>query len=211
MTAPYMPLPAETAVDVEPFTDDELARWYTYSDDDGPGDVPTVERWSITDTGSAEWAMAKYAAAQAEVEAIDRQAQAHLQRIVDWQNRQTQRQRQSMTFFATHLTEWALRERDETGTKSQVLPSGRVATRETKPKAEVEDEAAVIDWARRLGLSPEELDDVLRVSEKLLVSGLRARVAVYDGKVVDKVSGEVVPGMTVTAASVTADVQPGAM
>lgn len=114
-----------------------------------------VPRWTVTDDGSAEWAMGKVVDAEQALAALGAQAQVwrdeaaeRLARIDAWFVHAAKRHRATQAFMAAHLEAYALdrREADPKHNKTLVVPSGAVKTTEHKPRAVVEDEAQVAAW-----------------------------------------------------------------
>lgn len=178
-------IPPELALDDQPFTLDELDqvlhRQQITGDPREADDVDAseVERWTITDEGSAEWAMAHYAAIQANIKALDEQAEAYVDRITRWHDSAFARLARRRDFFEGRLVAYAaeFRARDPKHNKTLHLPSGQVGSTESRPKAKVDDEAALIEWARQ-HLTDEQLAEVVQVTEKAMVSALRKLVTI---------------------------------
>lgn len=127
-------------------------------------------RWTVTDDGSAEWAMRHVVAASTELEHLAQQAAAWSERIAAWFDHRAKPLQAKVAFMGAHLERYALRVRQDTKgkTKTVVLPSGVVSTTGSSPKVVIRDEAATRHWAghhAREALQPQE--------PKLLVSLLR--------------------------------------
>lgn len=139
-----------------------------------PGPTGRVALWSITDDGSAEWAMRKLAQIESRRAEIDSQAAAWIAEIRDWQTGETRRLDQRAGFFRYHLTEYAgaYRALDPKRNKTLRLPSGKVSSTETSPKAKVADQDAVAAWLR--GHLPGDLVDEL-VSTQVKVAAVPFR------------------------------------
>lgn len=106
---------------------------------------------------------------EATAEALRVPLLAQLERIDEWVDAATAKDRRSAEFFEGHLQRWALRLRDESDTKSVKLPSGVVNTRETAATFEIADDAAAVAVARRHGVE---------VKESVTVTALKQVVAV---------------------------------
>lgn len=136
-----------------PFTDDELDQYLAYADaDDLPEAAQPVDRWSVTDAGSAEWAMARLADARAEVAAARAQAAVWKARVDEWLAAETSRPASFATFLEHHLEQYALDRRaaDPKATNVKV-PSGKVTTRRSGPRPVIAEDLAVLDWLDGLG------------------------------------------------------------
>lgn len=158
-----------------------------------PDNVPAPrEPWKITDIGSADWAMRRLAAAlsaQAEFE-----AQAH-----EWEILARQFNSQ-IDYFAERLETWGIEQRAVTSLKTIKLPAGSISTRENPAKFVVTDSDALLEWARV------NAPDAVKVVESVLKSKLN--IVEANGTVVDAESGEIVPGITVEPATITASAKP---
>lgn len=217
------PMPPELAIEVAPLSDAVLERLdqaFGEAEDDGIGPeqweklytgadpfqdetapaaahlVPAEARgWRIDGTGSAEWAMRHVAAIDTELATLTQQRDEWRDRIDAWFSHRAGTLERRRGFFATHLQLYAL-ERRETDPKAKTLtlPAGVVRTIEHKPSVAVEDEPAVIQWAKRQGR--EVLTDVAPpIPRKVHVRPLRdhcsiveiidrARIVLSDGEVI---------------------------
>lgn len=158
-----------------------------------------AERWQITGTETAAWAMGKVAAAHADLDELKRQAAEWKQRVDEWLEHESAPLVRRIEFFSGHLERYALDVREaDPKKKSLVLPSGVVKTRVSNPRVEVVDDEAFVEWAAV------NAPDAVRVVRKPLVSALawedRDGVPVADG-------GEIIPGLAVVPAHVTAKVE----
>lgn len=180
MTAmPTDTIPPELAIDDEPFTLEQLdAELHSHGDPDAAA-AHTVERWTITDAGAAEWAMAHVAAIDANLAELAEQHAAYLERIERWHKAAASKLDQRRGFFAAHLERYAAehRARDPKRNKTLSLPSGKVSSTETHPKVAIADEATLIAWARD-HMTDEDLAEVVKVTESAKVMELRKRVQI---------------------------------
>lgn len=160
---------------------DQIAQLLEAWADDNPDDyVPTraaVMRWEIRNDGDAEWAMAMVADLKANDDLLTEQEQAYLDRIRRHYADAHRRLAQRRAFFEVHLTRYAAAHRalDPKRNKTLRLVSGTVASTEHQPKAGIEDEAKVIEWARG-ALDGDDLEQVVKVKESAAVLELRKRV-----------------------------------
>lgn len=145
-------------------------------------------RWTVTDDGSAEWAMGHVLRADQALAELQAQAQVwrdeadeRIRRIAQWFAHGAKRHLATRAFMDAHLSAYALDRRaaDPKHNKTLVLPSGVVKTTEAKPKAEVVDPDAVVAWAVQLG--GERLADIApEQPRKLYVNALRDNTDVVE-------------------------------
>ena len=214
-----LPIPAELAVEAEPFDDETLdlalagATTVTQLDDGVPGETTyvraEVERWSVTDDGSAEWALRRLAEARQQVATLTRQAEEWRARIDAWHARMLGPLERRVEFFEGHLKRYALDRRlDDPRAKSLILPSGRIQTREAKPRVVVADPDAWQDWAEGNPADP-SVRHSFEVAKREL-----AQVTAWSERAVDDGAGgqrvELVVTHKVTGERLRwADVEPG--
>lgn len=222
MTAAHddLPIPADLALDEPPITDTDLD---TYLDVVDEGDDPDlfaaavddsgrprgpkfVHQWRIEDDSAAEWAMRRVAAFDAEVSSMAERADEWATRIRAWFENGTRPLARRRAFFVAHLERYATVRREQTGKATLNLPSGKVSTRSAGAAVVVADEAAVIAWAKA-NLDDVTRETVIKVAESILVSGLREVVSIA-GETVVVDGGEIVPGVAVRPAGVSATVTP---
>lgn len=204
------PIPATLAVDVEPFTDDELDEALDVIGDESHPPVPESKpgRFVADDDSAAEWAARKYAAEQSTISAVRSQATEWRERINDWEAAETIRARKRATFFEQHLIAYIARRRAESefvrkdGTvdwrvKSVSLPSATLKSSRRSARVKVGEsegaEAAAVEWCEANGLGD-------AIKRSLLVSKLDG-VKPVDGRPLTD-DGEVVPGLAVEPESV---------
>lgn len=100
---------------------------------------PPREPWRITSLGAADWAMRRLWDAQNAVQRYDDE-------ISLWR-RARGRVQAAVEFFEERLSEWGAAERTD-ARKSFALAHGTVSTRAVKARVQVDDQAAVLEWAR---------------------------------------------------------------
>lgn len=138
-------------------------------------EVTVVARWAIGDLSGAQWAAARWAQADAEVEAAKAQYQEWKARLDEWLADATRRAQRTAAFFAGHLERYALDERERTGKATLRLPSATVGTTHHAAKAAVGKEDELLAWAA------ENAPELLR--REVAKAAFNARVAV--GQTVD--------------------------
>lgn len=194
-----IPIPPDLAIDEEPIPADLLERWTHYVietagesgvDPETLVDIlqhdetyvpEIVRRFIVDDDGKAEWAMRHVARIVEERAGLAAQAQEWIDRITGWFEQRSRPLATREAFFRAHLERYALAIREASGgkTKSITLPSGRIQTTATGPKIVVEDEAELLSWVRE-NLEPDQIKQVVKVTEKVLVSELRDEVSLVE-------------------------------
>jgi phage host-nuclease inhibitor protein Gam len=184
---------AESSVDADDLAAGLAADEWT--EDAGASWVPEpARRWTVTDDGTAEWAMRHVAAADAELAALGAQADEWAGRIKAWFDQRARPVLATRGFMAAHLEAYALRRREANPKhKTLTLPSGVVRTSYVSAKVEVDDDATVAAWAEEHGLA-----SVVKVTKKVYVGDLRDEVEVVDWPI----------GVKVVAACGCVDLQP---
>lgn len=195
-------------VDVEPVVD-EAAVWESVeasiegrpvqgaivTDADGT-EVSSPQPWRIESLGSAGWAAARLAELRARRMEYDEEVRR-------WREAGAKLVR-AEAFFEDALKEWAVRSRTATA-KTFTLSHGTVSTRLSKARPIVVDEEAAIEWAERA------CPDAVRNVKSFLVSKL-PEVAIFGAGtdtpvVVDKATGEIIPGLSAEPERTTATVK----
>lgn len=128
-------------------------------------------------------------------------AAAERERIESWLVRVTASVDTQLEFYEAHLSGFAMRER-LAGTKTLEFPDGVVKTRVNAPGVEV-DRAVFVEWAQDA-----KRDDLLRVSVSPDMAALKASVIVEEERVIDPLSGEVIPGVTPVSERVSVSISP---
>lgn len=116
--------------------------------DDGDGVPEAIQRWRIDGTGSAAWAMAHVAKAEAAIQELEHQAGEWYRRIDDWLQHESMPHERTRSFFVAHLERYALDLREaDPDRKSVTLPGGVVRTTAKAAVVKVTDEKAALAWA----------------------------------------------------------------
>lgn len=151
-------------------------------------DAPTLQRWRIESLGAADWALAKLA----EIEAAGIRYDDEIERWVAARARVMK----AAVWFRERLEEWAIRERTPSR-KSFQLPHGTVSTRQNPRRVAVDNDAAVLEWARTH--RPDVIETTERVKTKEL--GAVPRQMITGVRVMDDETAEIttvkVPGTIV--------------
>lgn len=175
--------------------------------DAGEATTPIAEaaRWQIEDDRTAEWAMRRLASAQSAVEDTKLLAAEWIGRVQAWADQRCRGAEATAAFFEHHLADFALRRRDaDPKAKSVVLPSGVVRTVSHAERVVVAEEGPFLAWAYVSLPRGIDYDQVVKVTRKPIVSGIRDRVRIVGDAVLYE--DEIVPGLAVAPASVTATV-----
>lgn len=185
-------LPAELMPGPAPFDPEDIPPGELDVADDPP--LPeAIEAWRVANNDDAEWAMRLLAAYEAEDEAITAQADAYIDKVQEWAAKEHRRLSRRIDYFRDQVEVWALVWRERTGRPTLALPSGVVKTSHHRPRIQIADPHAVLDWAERT-LTGDELDDV--APRKLSLSGVQDACTIANGRAL--YHGEIVPGLTVT-------------
>lgn len=169
------PLPANLAVEIEPFTDDELDTAIDAIWANTPDDIPAaVGTFLLSDEGRAEWAMRKLRGFSLRLVEVNRQHDDWVARIEGNREALTVRLDARVTVFRTALERYGVLRRKANKDDATIrLPSGVVKTTESKrPVVSFSDETRFATWARR-HLPPEQLANVVKDIPKLYIMELR--------------------------------------
>lgn len=174
----------ERLAGIEPAVPDpeavEEEMWEYVTDAPVARDAP----WQITSLAAADWAMAKLAELHAAADEYDLMALRY--------SDAAKRLRKAGQFFNDHLEAWAIAERTD-AQKSFPMAHGNVTTSAHKPKAIVDDEAVLIEWARTKA-GEDVADQIVKVEESIRLTEWRRLVRVDDlvteWEAIDKASGE---------------------
>jgi phage host-nuclease inhibitor protein Gam len=89
----------------------------------------------------------------------------------------------------------AERARDEKTRKTISTPFGVIKTLPAQSKWTVEDEAAVIEWAKAAGQ-----EHLIETTTKAKLTAIKKDLLAQDGQAIDSETGDIVPGIKITAA-----------
>lgn len=182
-----VPIPAELAVDEEPFdpalVDDFTDLSIDTLDDVTDGDrLAPIARFRIDDDGTAEWAMRHVAELDGELAVIAAQDAAWKAKIEDWRHRVSKHAEGRRRFFVAHLEDYQRRRREENPkAKTLALPSGKVTSTTTGGNAKVIDTDQVVAWFEEK--FPDHVGDVVKVEESIKVAEFRKVVRVVDRQI----------------------------
>lgn len=169
------------------------------------------EAFRITDDDLAGWALRKLSADRAEVARIEATAQVEIDRIQAWALDAAETVKARSRFLEGRLGDYFRQlAHDNPKLSTHKLPQGSIGRRKNPDRLTVNDEAAFIEWAER--------ECPAAVKKSPLVSGLKSwdtfTLALPEGdplgSVVNKSSGEPVPGVVVVRGETRIDVKPAA-
>jgi phage host-nuclease inhibitor protein Gam len=153
--------------------------------------------WSISDLGSADWALARLSECEAEAAEIDRQADAAIERIRKRADALKEKAARGEAFFRAKLLLFAETHRDVLLTgkkKSRELVHGRIGWRKKGERLVVQDREALLSW---LAAQPVE-SGLYRVKIEPEMRALSERL---------KGCGEVPPGCEVEPETETVEIK----
>ena len=154
--------------------------------------------WRIHSLDSLGLAMRKIAQHKEKIAENNDYADQQIQKVEEWRERKNQAHESEIEHFQTLIQEYHQRKlAEDPKAKTISTPWGRSKSRISKAAPEKADEKALLEWAKQ-----SQLDDFIKVEEKLQWVGLKKALRVVGDKVVDD-NGEVVPGVTVKPETVT--------
>lgn len=149
----------------------------------------------------AAWAMRKYRKLAQKLQRNVDMADHEKRRIEAWLDRVNEPIASQLEFFEGHLNAYAMSERAK-GNKSLDFTDGSIKTRQSSATFEV-DKAVFIEWAQE-----NKRDDVIRASYAPDMSGIKSALLADGNKVIDPLSGEIVPGILPVPERVTTRFEP---
>lgn len=160
--------------------------------------------FAISDDRQAAWAMRKLLGHREQVDQIVDVANAEIERIQQWAAGEVSKHQRDLDYFEALLTDYALRQRMLEDRKTITTPYGKVSTRVGQPKMVVSDE--FIEWAQA------NHPEWIRTKVEADLSTFKSAVVIEEtdgGLAAVTEDGDIVPGVTVEAAQVTATVGVG--
>ena len=156
-------------------------------------DQELKERWKVTNLDSANWCLRKLAALKAKQQEIDKLGKAEVERITSWQKKQSEGLNRQAEFFTGLLEEYHRGQlREDPKRKTITTPYGKMQLRKQLPQWQYDDEKLI----PYLNINYPYL-----VNEKITYSPDKAKIKdffkVADGKALDIITGEVIPGVAV--------------
>lgn len=180
---------------------DHLAAAYEApEDDDGRA------AFRVNSPDAAEWACRKLAQVQQQIADADSQAATEIRRINDWREHEQRHLAPARDFFESLLIDWHRRlcdaELAEAGSwdkvrhKTRRLPSGEVSARLAPDSWAATDEPAFIAWAKT------EWPGLVKTKESANIAQAKTVLRAESTTAIDPLTGELVPGITVTPGEV---------
>lgn len=152
---------------------------------------PDSAPFRIEDDSAADWAVSRLADVRHEVKALELMATRELERIKTWRDSQIKALESKSTFFTSLLEDYARRQRNDADRKSISVPHGKISTRFTQPKFEINDEV-FMPWAL------EHAPQLVRVKQEPSVSAMREHLVIDGTKLIDPQTGAIVEGAVAT-------------
>lgn len=152
----------------------------------------------ITDDALAAWALDKIAAHVTEIDRIRRNAQAYIELIQSDALADEKPHTDKVAWLEGELRAYYESLPDQPATYK--LPNGKIERRAGRPSTKVTDDAAFLAWAAE--------NCPAAVQRKPLVSALKDFPRTGDGAVVDRETGEPVPGVEVVVGAPTVSIKP---
>lgn len=175
----------ETAVSVDEYEVDEK---------------PEKEAFVVDNLNKATWAMRQLRGVVAQLEANAEIAKAEKERIDAWLEHANKNLLSERAFFEAHLTTYLRKLREEDpDTKSVSTPYGKITSRVTQPKWEVQEE--LTDWLMNYN------DALIRIKYEVDKAELKKHYEVQDRQVIDPKTGEVVPHIVIIPSEVAYKVE----
>lgn len=146
----------------------------------------------VNDDGAAEWAITRLHEIRAAQREKEQFAQAEHDRVTVWLAEELKPLESKAAYFVNLLEDYARRQRQERDRKTVSLPHGKVTTRFSQPKFNINDDLFV-PWAA------EYAPHLLRVKQEPSVTAMREHLVIDGNKVVEPQTGIVVEGVVATA------------
>lgn len=168
-------------------------------DEIGRPDDP--DTFTVDSDNAADWVMRKAAKATAEIARIDAMAAERIETIARWAQDAKAAHESTLGWARGLLADYHQRVLSEDPKRKTLdLPTGRVKSRTLKAAPEVADVEAFLSWAGD--------SELVRVKREPAKAEINKRLKVAGDQVLDPETGEVVPGLGVTAAHTTFTVVP---
>lgn len=153
------------------------------------------ERFTVTDTSSAEWVMGKLAQKQAEIAEMGRQRDKMLARYNAWYEEGTAALNGDIAYFEKLLADWARDELAEGKAKSIVLPSGRVGFRAAAPKVTFAGAPVDKSSAAFVTMAKQVAPEYVETKESVKWADFKKSLTLAENGTVVTEGGEILPEM----------------
>jgi phage host-nuclease inhibitor protein Gam len=154
-----------------------------------PAETPAIEQyqderdpsvgpdWRVTDISGADWALARVAEMELEIEANEELGARAITQIEERVRKMNDQAMRGVTFFRARIEEFARANREALlgggKKKSRKLVHGSIGWRSSPAGLKVEDEAKLLAWAQA---QPVELG-LVRIKEEPNIAGIKAYAA----------------------------------
>lgn len=158
------------------------------------------EAFVVDDLNKATWAMRQLRAIVVQIEANVAIAEAEKERIEKWQEAVNKPLLTDRLYFETILTNYLRKEREKDPSKKTIsTPYGKVSSRTTQPKWDVEEQ--LIEWLLNNN------DALVRVKYEVDKAELKKTYPTDGTKAVNPTTGEVIPFVTITPSDISYKVE----
>lgn len=171
-------------------------------------EIETIERqnetFKITNLDQANWAFKKLDAIQAKENEINQLATQEIERIKEWQNKQTEQLQHNKDYFEHILTEYFKEEREKDAKFKLNTSYGKVTSRKGSKVIQLSNEIMVIEQLEARGLT-----DYIKVTKKLNQQEIKKDFNATDSGTLIDVNGEVLEGAHLVEKPMTFSVKVG--
>jgi len=154
----------------------------------------------VNDDGSAAWAIERLAEIRAEGRLKEAIAKEQLDRVAMWLDEQLKSLVTKGAYFENLLADYARRQREDADRKTISLPHGKVATRWSQPKFNINDEV-FLPWATEFA------PHLIRTKIEPSVSAMREHLVIQGNKLIDPNLGVQVEGAVATSPELTTTIK----
>lgn len=155
-------------------------------------DIPEEkEGWQITDDLTADWALDKIRDTRAEYNRFEMVAKAKIRQIEEALAKKRMAMESETGFFESKLREYfeTVKTKDTKTQKSYSLPSGRLKLKYQNPEYK-RDEEVLLSY-----LESNNMSSYVKLKKSTDWSNLKKLTDIAGGKVVNKETGEIIPGI----------------
>ena len=157
--------------------------------------ITEKERFTVTDTSSAEWVMGKLAEKQAEIAEMGRQRDKMLARYNEWYEEGAEALKGDIAYFEKLLADWARGELAGGKAKSISLPSGRVGFRAAAPKVTFAGAPVDKTSAAFVTMAKQVAPEYVETKESVRWADFKKSLTLAENGTVVTESGEILPDM----------------
>lgn len=161
--------------------------------------------FKIENLDSLNWAFRKISALNSQKAEIDALAKAEIQRITEWQNKETSAIKDSIGYFESAIKEYHFNELQNGGKKTITTPFGKVSSKTTGEQPEATDKVQLLQHVEENGL-----DQYVKIKKEVAWADIKKTLQIAEvngNKVVVDETGQVVPGVGVKPTTTTFKVE----